>query len=167
MFIFKAFQWVRRIQFFMFFVVESDQKLLLFQIPPSGGFLLGFRSDLMPKCSILEGHRRPPRPKRASRSTHAAPNSIQILICNCSSRHVFNKPRSGEAGGSILDGFGRDLPPNATCNGPHVQRATLHFQRATFHFRHSGFCKLLERFWKHVGNMLVHFGRIGDDRKRC
>ena len=147
MLIFKAFQWVRHIHNFMFFLSKSNQKLMLFLIPPSGIFLLRFWCDLMPKCSILGGPQRPANPKRAPRIAQVAPNSTQILFCNCSARRVSNKPRSGEARGSILDGFWMDLGPSATCNGPHVQRATLRFQRATLHFRRSGFCKILEGFW--------------------
>ena len=122
MLIFKAFQWVRHIHKFMFFLFKCDQKLMLFLMPPSGCFFLRFLCDLIPKCSILGGPRRPAKPKRTPRIAQVAPNSTKFLFCNCSARRVSNKPRSGEARGSIWDGFGPQCnvqrAPRATCNAP-------------------------------------------------
>ena len=113
--------------------------------------------DLMPKCSMWGGPRRPARRRRAPRIAQVAPNSIKILFCNCCARGVSKKPRYGEARGSILDGFWMDSGPSATCNGPHVQRATLRFQRAKLHFRRSGFSTYIEHFRGFSTFKISHF----------
>ena len=90
------------------------------RIPPSRGFMLRFRCDLMSKCSFLSPLWRPAKPQRASRIAREAPKSSQILFCNYSAWRVSDKPRSGETRGLILNGFG------------------MHFQGGSFVKHYSG-----------------------------